>query len=982
MAAYKCKHKHELVFVSVNVRSLRANFDELLIFLENQKITFDVLGITETWIKKEESFAFEIPGYKMFVQERSTKLGGGVALYVKNNLLCSATDIISEECNGIQFNISGLGAQNVTGALLYRFCRSSVTKFLTTLENLGCSLTGHAIIFGDINLNISPPHNNNAYLNVMASMGFEPVVVEPTRIQGETRTCIDHIFQRFPTGRYNVSNLTYKLLDVQFSDHRLTKFSLPLACDQDISDRKPRKKEISVTNWNKVSEKISAYDWARIHRLTEVNESFDQFIEQIHQIIDSETTSKSSRELGKRRSPWVTDDLVKLSESKLKLHKLAKKYPDNVFLKAQLKKIIKAVKSKIKSDKKSYYSRKLELCGSDPKKYWGLIKGTLSSPQIAVEKIETEHGGIIKTAGNEKVVANAFNSFFIDKVSEILNSAPGLSGDSGMSQSNVNQPPTPRLDRTFRLFPITRQEVSENLKKLPNKLSKGSDGITSIFLKNNSEALVPTLTWLFNFSISKGIFPERLKEAIVVPLYKNGNRTLLTNYRPISLLSTISKLFEKIIHGRLLSFWTKYGVFSHNQFGFLPKKSTEMAVFSQMKEVVQGIEEGDFVAAVYFDIMKAFDAVKHTLLIKKLEKFGIRGYFLDWFRTYLIGRKQKVKINNVLSDAKVTASGVPQGSCLGPLLFLVYINDILSLDLRGSIFAYADDTAVLYRDKSRLRLIEKMNSDMRTLRSCFTSHYLLPNIKKTKLLSFGYKKSVDLRQKIKLHVECNDTSGGCKCEAIEQVPHWKYLGLYLDSRLSWAEHLTYLNKKIRKLCLLLYYASKHFGRHHLLRIYTAIIEPNFRFGIPQWGSAGSTALIPLERLQRKAVRTIAGIKIGQNSSRWLTKLNILSISELHKLELSTFAQKYKSSASYFISSSGGRASDGLPGRSLNLVPPAWYRVKSRAQAPFSAVLVYNELPNKIKVIVNHKIFRKKAAEHITGRANLSRNGIRSNAGAR
>lgn len=510
----------------------------------------------------------------------------------------------------------------------------------------------------------------------------------------------------------------------------------------------------------------------------------------------------------------------------------------------------------------------------------------------------------------------------------------------------------------------------DNLNKLPNKLSKGSDGITSIFLKSNSNALVPTLTWLFNLSVSRGVFPERLKEAIVVPLHKNGKRTLLTNYRPISLLSTVSKLFEKIIHGRLLMFWMKYGVFSPNQFGFLPERSTEMAVFGQMKEVVQGLEEGDFVAAVYFDIMKAFDAVQHNLLIKKLENYGIRGVFLEWFRTYLIGRTQKVKINGVLSDAKVTASGVPQGSCLGPLLFLVYVNEVLNLDLHGSMFAYADDTAILYRDKSRIRLITNMNSDMRVLRSWFTTHYLLPNINKTKILTFGYKKSVDLRQKIKLHVECEETNGFCDCEAIEQVPHWKYLGLYLDSKLSWAEHLSYMNKKIRRLCLLLYYASKYFGRAHLHRIYTAIIEPNLRFGIQQWGAAGPAALIPLERLQRKAIRTIAGIKIGQNSSRWLTKLNILSISELHKLELTTFAQKYKNLASYFASPSGGRASDGLSCRSQNLVPPSWYRVRSRAQAPFSAVVAYNHLPNKIKTINNRKTFRKKAAEHITGRTVL------------
>lgn len=440
MAACKSKQKTELVFVSVNIRSLRANFDELLIFLENRKIKFDILGITESWIRKEESFAFEIPGYKMFAQERSTKLGGGVVLYTKNNLICSTSDIISDQCNGIQFNISGQGVQSVTGALIYRFCKSSVTKFLSTLETIGNSQSGHAIIFGDMNLNILPPHNNHAYLNVMASMGFEPAVVEPTRIQGGAQTCIDHVFQRFPTGQYNLSSLSYKLFDVQFSDHKLTQFRLPLKGHSDINSQNPRKREILVTNWAKVSEKVSSFDWSQIQKTTDVDEAFASFIDQIQQIISSESVVKSPRELGKRRAPWVSNELIKLSESKLKLYKLTKKYPDNPFLRAQLKKVVKEVKSKIKTDKKSYFSRKLELCGSDPQKYWRLIKNTLSSPQLAVEKVETEHG-ILKTAGNEKAVANAFNSFYIDKVAEILNSAPGLSGNSNLNESRMNQPP-------------------------------------------------------------------------------------------------------------------------------------------------------------------------------------------------------------------------------------------------------------------------------------------------------------------------------------------------------------------------------------------------------------------------------------------------------------------------------------------------------------------------------------------------------------
>lgn len=699
-----------LKFIAVNARSLRSSFDELNLFIENNNFKFDVLGITESWLRKEECFAYQIQGYRMFTQERSNRLGGGVALYVKNNLHCSVTEIVSDECNGLRFNVSDGSGNLVTGLLLYRFCRSSVTKFLSTLENLSAQLTGRAVIFGDLNLNIAPPHNNHAYLNLMASLGFRSEVNEPTRVHGTSRSCIDHLFRRFPNGQFSSKGTDYSLYDVPFSDHKLTRFSLDLGGTPPSAQCE---KVFPVTNWDSVARKIVSINWDHLYSIQDVDEAFTLFFKTLEEITKSETRNKLASVANKKRSTWASSELVAISKSKHRLYNLVKKYPDNVFLKAQLQKVTREMKARIKLDKQSYFTSKLELCGFDSRKYWRLIKNKLSSPQFTVDRVETEQGPI-QTEGSERLVANAFNSFYIEKVSEILSSASTAPANTNSSQSPC-LPPEPQLARTFRVNPITELEVGEALKRLPNKLSKGTDGITSIFLKTNAVALIPPLTWLFNLSMTKGVFPEKLKEAIVVPLHKGGDPSQMTNYRPISLLSTVSKLFEKIIHGRLISFWTKYNIFSKRQFGFLPGRSTEMAIFGHMKEVVEGIEKGELVASIYFDIMKAFDAVHHNVLLEKLEKAGIRGVFLNWFSTYLKGRRQKVKINGVIGDARVTTTGVPQGSCLGPLLFLIYVNGVLQLNMHGTVYAYADDTAVLYRDKSGVKLIEQMNSDIQTL---------------------------------------------------------------------------------------------------------------------------------------------------------------------------------------------------------------------------------------------------------------------------
>lgn len=243
-------------------------------------------------------------------------------------------------------------------------------------------------------------------------------------------------------------------------------------------------------------------------------------------------------------------------------------------------------------------------------------------------------------------------------------------------------------------------------------------------------------------------------------------------------------------------------------------------------------------------------------------------------------------------------------------------------------------------------------------------------------MAFGYRRILNLSNKIKLHVNGADCPGSCDCIALEQVDSWKYLGLHLDSKLTWAKQLRHVNNKIRRLCLLLYYASKYFGRMHLNRIYKALVEPNLRYGLTQWSSAGTEALIPIERLQRKAIRTVAGIRIGQNSKYWFTKLNILTISELRRLELTVLAHRFKNFEEYFAFRGSSRSQGGTGNRTTSLLAPGWALLRSRSQPPHSAVTEFNNLPIKIRKIINFKAFRKKASEYISGRATNNRSGVR------
>ena len=290
-----------------------------------------------------------------------------------------------------------------------------------------------------------------------------------------------------------------------------------------------------------------------------------------------------------------------------------------------------------------------------------------------------------------------------------------------------------------------------------------------------------------------------------MPVYKSGDKNDITNYRPIALLSVISKVFESLIKERMLKFLLKNNYFSPQQYGFLPNKSTDDALVDQVTEITKNLEEGKSVVAVYLDITRAFDTVTHQMLLTKLENAGFRGRMLDWFESHLVNRYQRVKLNNVLGKRLTVECGVPQGSIMGPLVFLIYINDLLLMNLRGSVYCFADDTALVYNGTDRGNILCAIKQDMRILAQWFITHRLFPNAAKSKIISFGYKNLLNINGEIRMHSSEN-CPGNCQCEPIARVNEIKYLGIILDSKMTWSAQTLYLQNNLRQLNYTLYHA--------------------------------------------------------------------------------------------------------------------------------------------------------------------------------
>ena len=286
-------------------------------------------------------------------------------------------------------------------------------------------------------------------------------------------------------------------------------------------------------------------------------------------------------------------------------------------------------------------------------------------------------------------------------------------------------------EQSLLLYRIKQEEIQNAIINLKNSNSSGYDEFTSKFVKLSSPLLIPALEKLFNMSLSSGIYPSNLKTAKVLPIYKKGDSKSLNNYRPISILSTLNKIYEKILYTRLVSYIEKFNIFYKFQFGFRTNHSTEHALIEIVDQIRLSIDKNELTCGIFIDLSKAFDTVNHDILLKKLDHYGIRGNALNLFRSYLKNRKQYTMIENYKSKTSNISCGVPQGSVLGPLFFLLFINDLPNCCPSGKIRIFADDTNVFFHSNNIEDLISNAKSIMLQLNYFFGSNKLTLNTSKS-----------------------------------------------------------------------------------------------------------------------------------------------------------------------------------------------------------------------------------------------------------
>jgi hypothetical protein len=361
-----------------------------------------------------------------------------------------------------------------------------------------------------------------------------------------------------------------------------------------------------------------------------------------------------------------------------------------------------------------------------------------------------------------------------------------------------------------------------------------------------------------------------LKLAKIVPLFKSGDSQQISNYRPVSILSLFSKIVEKLMYNRLYSFIEKNDILYKYQFGFREKHSTNLALITLTDKILSAIDKGNIVVGVFLDLKKAFDTVNHNILMKKLYKYGVRGIAYDWFTDYLCNRKQYVCFNNHDSNEEIISCGVPQGSILGPLLFLLYVNDIFRVSEEIFPIIFADDTNVFLEGRNLTDICNSLCFELKKVSHWLQANKLTLNIKKTQYMCFrSIRKKIDANHSINIDGEPVTFVNSCK-----------FIGVTLDPYLRWDSHIKVVKAKVAKGIGVLCKAKKYLNFDTLKMLYYSLIYPHFTYCVEVWGNASAIQITPVLKLQKKIIRILTNSSYHAETANLFKNLKILKLSDI------------------------------------------------------------------------------------------------------
>ena len=866
----------ELLIINMNCRSAVNKQEDIQFIID--KLKPDVLVKTETWYDDSVPANAYVPaGYKTIRKDRSDEFkqkysktrGGGIAIIYKEHLNIIKKDYMTDKIEEILW----VQVRGKNSFMLGAIYRSEYTDLLDAEqgeskieENIrkAAEISDRIIVTGDLNVDMSNANDADTQnlQNIYHSYGLTQLITKPTRIDKKSgrSTIIDHVW-----ANSEISLVKSTGTFVGVSDHLATYMKLNVKKPEvPIKYIKHRnyKRYSSEAFKESLSDRISHSSIEQHITHKDVNAATEELVQVMQQSAEEHAPMKITKIMADRNKiPWYTDELRNKIAEKNELISDFHYYGSRCF-KTRIKIMNNQISHLKRKLKKKYLTQKIKEAQGDAKKCWKVL-------DQVTHRTKTKDTTEPEMMNQEQ--ANKHNHYFATVGSEI------------QKKLNVNLPNNNFRGLTgFNFIPETPENIGKLIDKIREDVATGHDEIGARLIKDAKDIITPIITKIVNIGYETSTFPNCMKHATIKAVHKKNDPEDISNYRPISILPTLSKVFERAATDQLVNYLEKNNLISNNQHAYRKGHSTNTCLFEVLNYLYKLVDQKRHVAVVSLDLSKAFDTINLSLILQKLSKMNCSENTLSWVESYLTNRSQRTKFQSFISQEEQVTSGVPQGSILGPLLFLCFTNDLAAaVEHKCKMVAYADDTQLIVDAKNEAQLKTAIEEIIQLAQTWYTQNSMKNNIGKTEILVVNNNQP---NMEIRLNDEGEEI-------VVKTKPVIKILGVLIDEKLNWEKQINNVKKKSLNTMRSLHRVNHLLPLKEKINLYNSLLTPQFDYADIIWGGCSKQNSNKLQIVQNFAAKSITGNKKYDSATASLKKLKFLTLQQRRTIHEAKFAHK-------------------------------------------------------------------------------------------